>query len=743
MLAILYWLVFSAGGCLTVRLLLPEKSPVVRIWLGLTLGLALEMWLPALCAFFLRFSRTAHWAALGLLAALLLCAFLGRSKKQAANWQKSDMRLVILLLSVALPLTAIGGYLQWTHNLNPVDGALHVGQSTYGDLPLHLSIASGLRDAAFPPDYTILPGALLSYPFLTDTLSASFMLLGFDLRWAILFPGLLMTALTFSGYVLLAARMADKKKGAALAALFFFINGGLGFLYLVDMQGVALGSGGSNELQSVTGLWQRVKLVLGGWYQTPANHAEFTTYNLRWSNVIVDMMVPQRTTLGGWTQVIPCVYLLYDALRPASLPGAAMQKDGPTAVFQKRSVSLRQMILLGVWAGMLPMVNTHCFLALGLMSLGWLLYDFSGVRDIRLPWTLTAWLAVASAAAWLVSGIAEGVGAAVLRWTGVSLAIGAVGCGIWVIVQAVLRWESAWPELWPRLVNWGVFGALAVALAAPQLFTWTFRQSVGNGQFLKPCFNWVNGEQGMLDGYLWFYIKNIGLPFLLILIALLEKNEKRRFLAAGAFMIFLPAEFIQFQPNVYDNNKLFYIWYMLCAVIAADYGVELLGRFKGLPARIAVGALAAVLCFSTGCLSIAREWVSDYQMFSQADVAAARQVEEETAQDAVFLTGDQHINFVSSLAGRRIVCGPDLWLYWHGLNSIAAERHADVRRFYADPVGNSDVLEKYGVDYILLSGHERYAYTVDEQTLDQEYQLMYSQNGIKIYRVGADAAPGG
>ena len=741
MLAILYWLVFSAGGCMAVRLLLPEKSPIVRVWLGLTLGLALEMWLPALCAFFLRFSLAAHWAALGLLALLLLGAFLGRGKKRAAVWQKSDTRLVILLLSVALPLTIIGGYLQWTHNLNPVNGSLHVGQSTYGDLPLHLSIASGLRNAAFPPDYPILPGALLSYPFLTDTLSTSFMLLGFDLRWAILFPGLLMTALTFSGYVLFAARMADKKAGAVLAALFFFLNGGLGFLYLVDMQGKVLGSSGSNELQSAAGLWERVKLVLNGWYQTPANHAEFTTYNLRWSNVIVDMMVPQRTTLGGWTQVIPCIYLLCDAIRPSSLQGPALPKDGPTAVFQKRSVSLRQMILLGVWAGMLPMVNTHCFLALGLMSLGWLLHDFSGVRDIRLPWTLTAWLAVASAACLLFSGVAEGAGAAVLRWMGISAAIGAVGCGIWTIVQAVLRRRSAWPELWPRLANWGVYGALAVALAAPQLFTWTFRQSVGNEQFLRFRFNWVNGEQGMLDGYLWFYVKNIGLPFLLILIALLEKNEKRRFLAAGAFMIFLPAELIQFQPNVYDNNKLFYIWYMLCAVIAADYGVELLGRFKGLPAKIAVGALAGVLCFSTGALAIAREWVSDYQMFSRAEVAAAQRVEKETAQDAVFLTGDQHINFVSSLAGRRIVCGPDLWLYWHGLNSIAAERHADVRRFYANPAGNRGVLEKYGVDYILVSGHERYDYTVDEETLDREFQLLFEQNGIKIY--AADAAPGG
>lgn len=679
MAAILYGLVFSAGGYLAVRLLLPEKSPVARAWLGLTLGISLEMWLPALCAFALRFTLEAHLAALGLLALLIGGAYLGRSKKSAARWSREDTRLIVLLLSVALPLTVVGAYLQGTHNLNPADGALHTGQSTYGDLPLHLAIASGLRGAEFPPDYSILPGALLSYPFLTDSLSTTYLLLGCDLRAAILIPGIFMTALTFSGYVLLAARMAEKRSGAAVAALFFFLNGGLGFLYLVDMQGAVLGSAGQNELQSVKGLGERIQLVLNGWYQTPANHAEFTTYNLRWSNVIVDMMVPQRTTLGGWTQVIPCIYLLYDALRPRAAAADRTPPDGPAAVLSNRRMDIRQMLLLGVWAGMLPMVNTHCFLALGLMSAGWMAYDL--IRSRR--------------------------------------------------------------QFGRTALAWGVYATVAVALAAPQLFTWTFRQSVDNEQFLQFRFNWVNGEMGMLDGYLWFYIKNIGLPFLLILIALLEKNEKRRFLAVGAFLIFIPAEFIQFQPNPYDNNKLFYIWYMLCAVIAADYGVELLLRFKGLPARIAVAALAAVVCFSSGTLAVAREINSDYEMFSEADVEAARIVEEQTAQDAVFLTGDQHINFVSSLAGRRVVCGPDLWLYWHGLKKISAPRHTDVRRFYADPAGNRDVLDKYGVDYILVSGHERYEYDVDEAALDASYPLLYEQNGIKIYCADADASPGG
>ncbi|MBE5781893.1 MAG: hypothetical protein E7329_01095 [Clostridiales bacterium] len=664
MLAIAYFLLYEVCGLAIIGLLRPQIRPIPRAWLGLCLGLVLMMWLPALCALIWDFTLAAHLWAMVPLFLLVGGAYLGRDRRSPMPFGDEDKKQLRLLLFTALPLTLVGAYLQWTHNIMPAsDGSLHVGQSTYGDLPLHLSIITSLRNASFPADYSIFPGELLSYPFLTDSLSTTLMLFGFSLRASVVFPGIWMMALTFSGYMLLSIRVADTKKGAVLATLFFFINGGLGFFYLFDMQGAVLGSSGENELQSVAGLWNRIEAVLHGWYQTPANHAEFTTYNLRWSNVIVDMMVPQRTTLGGWTQLLPCLYLLYDGIRPENAQKAgismAITQDGPTAVYVKRRMDGRQAILLGIWAGMLPMINTHCFLALGLLSMGWMAYDLIQSRGQRMR----------------------------------------------------------------ALLFWGCYGLLAVAAALPQLFTWTFRQSVGNEQFLNFQFNWVNGDQGMLDGYFWFYLKNIGIPFLLILLALLEKNEKRRFLASGAFVIYLAAELIQFQPNVYDNNKLLYVWYMICAVIAADYGLELLGKLKGMRAKPVLAALCAFACFFTGALAIARECKSGYQMFSRQEVEAAEFVEEHTEKDATFVTWTQHINFVSSLAGRKIICGPDTWLYYHGFSTW--ERQVAIRDFYADPMGNLDLLEEYGADYILVSGNERYNLTIDTHAFENYFEKVY------------------
>ena len=235
-----------------------------------------------------------------LLAVILALCYVWRDKRAPVRWEAQDIALLKRTLLVILPLTVLGAWLQWTHNIRPQDGALYVGQSTYGDLPLHMGIITSLRNASFPPQYSILPGTRLAYPFLADSLSTSFLMMGMNLRWALVFPGTMMMALVFWGYLLLAHRMADRPHAAVLAALLVFLNGGLGFLYSFDMLGVSLGTPGSNEMQMGTWL-DRLRTILQGWYQTPVNHAEFTTYNLRWSNIIADMFVPQRTFWAvGW-----------------------------------------------------------------------------------------------------------------------------------------------------------------------------------------------------------------------------------------------------------------------------------------------------------------------------------------------------------------------------------------------------------------------------------------------------------
>ncbi len=654
MIACLYLAVYILCGLAIIRFLLPRQSVLTRVWLGISLGLLLMMWLPACMAFAVKFSVKGHLLALIPLVGITTGTYFLRDKRPVRGWDQDETRLGIQMLIVALPLTLLSGYLQYTHNVRVMDdGSWWVGQSTYGDLAMHMSFVTSLKNAAFPPDYSLFPGMQLSYPFLMDSLSTTFYLFGWSLQAALAIPGTLMMTLCYMGVMVLAREMTARRKTIILAALLFFLNGGLGFLYDFDLAG-------GKELDGSLTLWTRIENILDGYYKTPTNQP--TPNNLRWSNVIADLMVPQRTLLGGWCMVIPCFYLLFSTFKPG----------------KREDNDLRPIILLGVWGGALPLIHTHSFVALALCSLGLFIDDL--VRD---------------------------------------------------------------PYRRSMLGRYLLYGGIACVLSVPQLFGFTFNQVFqgemqgASNSFIEPWFNWVNSDNGrfsgMIDGYGWFYVKNIGLPFIILVLALFEKNARWRRIFVGALPIILAGECIRFQPNIYDNNKLLYLAWLLCCMIVADWCGMLWRRLKGLRARPVIAGLAAVTFFLSAGLTLWREAVSGYQAFSADAVALGEYARDHTDEDATFLTGVHHLNPIASIAGRDIVCGPDLWLYYHGLDTN--ERKQDIRAFYADPENNLAILKKYGVDYILVSSYERSDYLIDREGLALIAEAVFTNWEGTIYRV--------
>ena len=635
MSAILYLLLFLTGGCVIMRHMLPRKNPVTRIWLGASLGMLLMMVLPAACAHLLTFSLAAQIAAAGLLLALTVVSYLLRDRSEAARMTQADKRFLRMLLAVVLPLTALSAYLQVTHMVQPMEnGSYWCGQSTYGDLCMHMAFATSMRDMAFPPTYNLLYGTALSYPYLIDSLSTTFLLFGMEIHEALVIPGTIMMMLTYVGYMVLAREiLGSRNKEIAAAALLFFLNGGLGFLYDFDL----MGKDGFAKIQE----------IFTGYYKTPANQPDV---NLRWSNVIADLLVPQRALMGGWAMGVPALYLL---------------------ISSAKAKSMRQTVLLALWASCLPLVHTHTFLALGLFSGGYLLCRLAAEKGER-----------------------RGV-----------------------------------------LARAGVYLGIVLLLAMPQLIGNAIRQTVEGG-VMRIQFNWVNNNGGMklIDGYFFFWVKNVGLPFILMLCACLNARRRGQLdILCGMAAIFVVADWVLFQRNPYDNNKLFYIWYMFGAILAADYGSVMMQRLAGLRGRYLLAALFMVGSTLSGGLSLAREAVSGYQLFSANAVAAGEWIDENTERDAVFMTGQQHINPVCSLAGRQIICGSDLYVYFHGLDYGAQANSC--QRFYENPRENQDVLAQYGVDYIYVSDYERADFDVDMEALHELYEVVYENPDVKVFKV--------
>ncbi len=623
--SILYIALFAASGTGLSRLLFHREKPLVRLWLGLAMGMAMLLWLPALFSFALGFHLLSQL--LALLAACLAGAA-GYFFSRKRNLSRSGWKYEIPFFAAGGALFIIGFVLLLTHTIVYKDGALYVGQSTYGDLAMHLGFISSIAtQGTFPPMYSICPDKHVYYPFLSESAGATIYLFGTSLRFAtILTAAYAFLLVVLGAYCFLEEWLEDRRK-SVFAMLLFFVGGGFGFWYFFDLL--------KDNPDNLTRLFT-------AFYETPTN---FIENGLRWVNPIADMLIPQRALLFGWSLLFPCLFLLHRG---------AIRRDASA------------FLPLGVLAGCLPLVHTHSFLALGIVS------GFYLIRSLFRN---------------------EGKG----QWIGFLKYLGVV-----------------------------------VVLALPQLVLFTFRQS---GGFLKFHFNWANES----DHYIWFYIKNFGLIALIAPVAFLAAKKEARGVVGGAICVWLVAEFLQFQPNPYDNNKLLFIAFLYACGLVGGWLIDAKDRLtENTPrSRASVTLLSAIVCltlFLSGTLTLGREYVSEYQLIGADQLQAAEFVEENAAPDATFLTYNNHNNCIAALTGRNIVCGSGSYLYYHGVDY--SERENALPLLYEQPDRYfPDLAAKYHIDYVLIGDSERANYQIDYDYFSEHFSVFYRNDSVIIYSV--------
>ncbi|MCH5278984.1 MAG: hypothetical protein J1E60_04260 [Christensenellaceae bacterium] len=817
-LSVIYLLAFAFSGVLISDLVFSKDKPLRRIFFGLVFGLAMLLWLPTLFAFLINFTLLAQLLALFTAVVLgIICCVIKNKRLNAGKIieNKAKPENIRTMLWTTIPLLIIGWVLLLNHTIvSASNGSLHVGQCTYGDLCMHLGFISSISvQQTFPPDYSILPGTPLGYPFLCDSVSSTFYTLGSSLRFAALLPAMYAYLITVFGVYFFFESWFKRSSITSFATYLFFIGGGLGFAYIFN----------NEKLLAAEGI-DRWKEMLEGFYLTPTN---IPAQGLRWVNTIADMLVPQRATLFGWALLFPCLQLLYRAV---------MEREN------------RLFIPLGVLAGCLPLVHTHSFLALGIISI-FLMIGFVGsylrkavktqsaklavpifgmaialalfgiiagktslimVSDdtaiipsliiVFIGIVFTAIIAICTARAYakgndsthvLFTGIVGALGVILSTILLYSLEggglLGIVAAAALAIIMAILMLRGGInlkhdPKAGKHLGMFALFGVIAVVLAAPQLLGFTFKQSVGE-QFMRWSFNWANES----DGWLWFYIKNLGLIFIFMLPAFLSASKRTKAFYGGSLLIWLICEFVLFQPNPYDNNKLLFIWFAFTCGIVAEYLVMLFDKLtkaerneidcdreliaieinkepsndipwgKWIAPRL-VALFVIIALFLSGTLTLVREYISGdhlgvytssdggaafgyiesgYEVVSAPLVKLTEFIKENTERDATILTHNNHNNAVAMLTGRNIFCGSGTFLYYHGVNY--QPRQEMLSSLYENPANTLyQTAAKYDIDYVLISSVERHTYHVDQKWFESNLECVYSENGIYLYRVDAN-----
>jgi uncharacterized membrane protein len=120
-------------------------------------------------------------------------------------------------------------------------------------------------------------------------------------------------------------------------------------------------------------------------------------------------------------------------------------------------------------------------------------------------------------------------------------------------------------------------------------------------------------------------------------------------------------------------------------------------------------------------------------MLTAADLAIAEQVRATTPPTAVFATDFRHNNPISVLAGRRVVTGYDGWLFSEGINY--AQRQLDVRQLYALGPDFRTVVDRYGIDFVVIGPGETSTFAPDAAAFRARFPVVARAPGFEVFRV--------
>ena len=686
--AVLYYMFFVISGIIIMfRLLNSQKLSIMfKCLLGSVFGTLEFQWMPIIFAFFMDFTVEAHICALVIQVLVFILVILKTNGGHGfVNTYKKPMEWKRFLCENPASIIIFASFVIFAYCLNThtillnSDGSLHTGQATYSDMNMHIGfITSIAKQHTFPPEYSIYPGVKLAYPFLSDSISSSLYLLGASLRVAYIIPMLVAVMQVFGGFYCFIKFWFKKGSVAFVAFILFFYDGGFGFIHFLNKV---------NFSKNFT-----------EFYFTPTSIGD---YNYRWAQIIANMLIPQRATLFGWAVLFPLLAFLY---------------------YAKENRSIKSFLIAGIMAAGLPMIHTHSFLALGIICAVWLVWGMYKEKEsyVLLKFAGIIWVVFF----FLLRMYNDKTG--LIEKNGFIIMI--VGLGI-IAVLFVKEIVSCFKNstIKSYIQTWGVFLIPVILFAFPQLLFWTFGQASGDG-FLRSHFNWSNAN----DNYFIFYLKNIGITFLIFFPAWVSAKKKELQTASPMLLIFFIAELVVFQPNEYDNNKLLFVAFVFMCGIVSDFVIKLFEKNWNIILKCALAvSLLFVGVFSSG-MTIARECVSDYELYSKAQVDATEYIEKNTDERAVFLTGDNHNNAVAALTGRSIVCGADTFLCYHGINTV--ERKSEVANMYADPVGNKELYKKYNVSYIFVSDVETDEFQINFEGLGQIAEKVYDAQNVVIYK---------
>lgn len=236
---------------------------------------------------------------------------------------------------------------------------------------------------------------------------------------------------------------------------------------------------------------------------------------------------------------------------------------------------------------------------------------------------------------------------------------------LFYVVIFVWQIRQDWKK---TLRDFAVMGTLTVIMAIP--FVVMFITNHSTDSFIHLAAGWQNGDENIIV----FWLKNSSLiiPLALVGLVFIENNKRPYFF--GAFIAFIVANVVIFQPWDWDNIKILSWSFVFFAILVSTLLAHI--ARKNITTTVLV-TIVIIILTSSGVLSVLLQLKNKYVIYDNQDLDLATWAKANSEVDDVFLIDPIPNHPISGLSGRAVYIGYPGHLWVHGIDYSAREMSAN------------------------------------------------------------------
>lgn len=302
--------------------------------------------------------------------------------------------------------------------------------------------------------------------------------------------------------------------------------------------------------------------------------------------------------------------------------------------------------------------------------------------------------------------------------------------------------------------EWLTFGLGVCIVAVPQLI-WSM---TGSATETTKFFDWHFGWDSRDTNIFWFWVKNTGLflPLLVSGIFLIHLPQSRKppkeergkkgnlheletavlhpslllLFYIPFVVLFVISNVAKLAPWEWDNIKVLIYWYVGSLPFAA-FAVSWLWQKSSALKAVAAGCFVALIL--SGSLDVWRtiSGTNKIRVFDADAVRLAERIKKSVPAKALFLNAPTY-NSAVVLTGRQSLMRYAGHLSSHGIDY--GPRENDVKIMYGGGPQAEALMQKYGIEYVLVSPEERSTMRANEMFFNK-FPVLAEVEQYKVYKV--------